>query len=103
VNRLLTARGQLPIPDVAHLASGPNQLKALIDLCHLYGLAVVFDVVYNHAGGFTGDDEAAYFWDRFSNSNNNNSLYFTDQSWAGGLSFALWDQDVRQFIINSAA
>jgi 1,4-alpha-glucan branching enzyme len=103
VNRLLTARGQQPMSDVGQLASGPNQLKVLIDLCHLYGLAIVFDVVYNHAGGFMGDDEATYFWDRFSNSNNNNnSLYFTDQSWAGGLSFALWNQDVRQFIINSA-
>jgi 1,4-alpha-glucan branching enzyme len=50
-----------------------------------------------------GDDEAAYFWDRFTNSNNNNSLHFTDQSWAGGLSFALWNNDVRQFIINCSA
>ena len=27
-----------------------NQLKAFIDVCHLYGLAVILDVVYNHAG-----------------------------------------------------
>jgi 1,4-alpha-glucan branching enzyme len=103
VNRLLEARGQAPFPDTSLLIPGPYQLKVLVDLCHLYGLAVVFDVVYNHAGGFEGDDEAAYFWDRCSNSNNNNSLYFTDQSWAGGLSFALWNQDVRQFLINSAS
>jgi len=103
VNRLLQARGQAPFPDTGLLVPGPNQLKVLIDLCHLYGLAVVFDVVYNHAGGFEGDDEAAYFWDRFSDSNNNNSLYFTDQSWAGGLSFALWNRDVRQFLIDSAS
>ena len=103
VNRLLQARGQTPFPDTGLLVPGPNQLKVLIDLCHLYGLAVVFDVVSNHAGGFEGDDEAAYFWDRFSDSNNNNSLYFTDQSWAGGLSFALWNRDVRQFLIDSAS
>jgi 1,4-alpha-glucan branching enzyme len=102
VNRLLVARGHAPLPDVSSLSPGANQLKALIDLCHLNGLAVVFDVVYNHAGGFDGDDEALYFWDRFINSNNNNSLYFTNQSWSGGLSFALWVQDVRQFLINSA-
>jgi 1,4-alpha-glucan branching enzyme len=102
VNRLLVARGHAPLPDIRALSPGPNQLKALIDLCHINGLAVVFDVVYNHAGGFFGDDEALYFWDRFSNSNNNNSLYFTDQSWSGGLSFAFWNQDVRQFLINSA-
>ena len=103
VNRLLAQRGQPPLAGIATLVPGPNQLKVLVDLCHLYGLAVVFDVVYNHAGGFMGDDEAAYFWDRFTDSNNNNSLYFTDQSWAGGLSFALWNNDVRQFIINCAA
>jgi 1,4-alpha-glucan branching enzyme len=103
VNRMLVARGQLPLPDANDLTSGPNQLKLLVDLCHLYELAVVFDVVYNHAGGFMGDDEATYFWDRFSGtSDNNNSLYFTDKGWAGGLSFALWCNDVRQFIIDNA-
>ena len=34
------------------ITSGPAQLKAMVDLCHLYGIAVTFDVVYNHAGGF---------------------------------------------------
>jgi 1,4-alpha-glucan branching enzyme len=103
LNRLLAARGQPTLGSIDALTAAPHQLKVLIDLCHLYGLAVVFDVVYNHAGGFMGDDEAAYFWDRFTNSNNNNSLYFTDQSWAGGLSFGLWNQDVREFLINSAS
>jgi hypothetical protein len=27
-------------------------VKALVDLCHFHGIAVVFDVVHNHAGGF---------------------------------------------------
>jgi 1,4-alpha-glucan branching enzyme len=103
INRMLRSRGHSPLADPGQLVSGPNQLKVLVDLCHLYRLAVVFDVVYNHAGGFMGDDEAVYFGDRFSDSNNNNSLYFTDQSYAGGLSFALWNRDVRQFIINNAA
>lgn len=100
-NRLRTAKGAPPLT-AAQLTSGPNQLKAMIDLCHLYGIAVVFDVVYNHAGGFEGDDESLYFWDRAPNGNNSNSLYFTDQGWAGGLSFALWNRDVREFLINSA-
>ena len=35
--------------------------------------------------------------------NNNDSLYFTDQDrGTGGLSFALWNNDVRQFLINNA-
>ncbi len=74
----------------------------MVDLCHVYGIAVVFDVVYNHAGGFQGDDQSLYFFDRASNGDNNQSLYFTDQGLAGGLSFALWNQDIRQFIINNA-
>ncbi len=101
VNRLFTAKQQ-PSLSLDQISSGANQLKAMIDLCHLYGIAVVFDVVYNHAGGFEGDDHALYFWDRTLNGNNNNSLYFTDQGWAGGLSFALWNRDVRQFLINNA-
>src|SRR6516164_5195034 len=101
VNRLLKQKklAGLTLNDLTPI---PNQLKTLVDICHLYGIAVVFDVVYNHAGGFDGDDAALYFWDRASNSNNNNSLYFTDQGWAGGLSFALWNRDVRQFLINAS-
>jgi 1,4-alpha-glucan branching enzyme len=29
-------------------------------------------------------------------------LYFTDQGWVGGLVFAYWNQDVRQFLIDNA-
>jgi 1,4-alpha-glucan branching enzyme len=101
INRLLADKGRSELTP-ADIQSGPNQLKALIDLCHVYGIAVVLDVVYNHAGGFDGDDAALYFWDRAHNSDNNNSLYFTDKGWAGGLAFALWNNDVRQFLINNA-
>lgn len=109
INGLLAAKGFTPL-NLADIAPGPAQLKALVDLCHLYGIAVVVDVVYNHAGGFTvggktPDDECLYYWDRAINrGNNNDSLYFTDQDrGTGGLSFALWNQDVRQFLINNAS
>jgi 1,4-alpha-glucan branching enzyme len=102
INRLLAMKGVRPM-GIQDIAPGPAQLKAMVDLCHLYGIAVVFDVVYNHAGGFMGDDQSLYFWDRAADtSDNNQSLYFTDQGFAGGLSFALWNNDVRQFLINSA-
>jgi 1,4-alpha-glucan branching enzyme len=101
INRLLAARNCSPLAN-SDIATGPAQLKAMVDLCHLYGIAVVFDVVYNHAGGFEGDDQSLYFWDRYTDGENNQSLYFTNMGWAGGLSFALWNRDVRQFIINSA-
>jgi 1,4-alpha-glucan branching enzyme len=101
INRMLASKGKSPLA-MSDIGTGPAQLKAMVDLCHLYGIAVVFDVVYNHAGGFFGDDQGLYFWDRASDGDNNQSLYFTDRGWAGGLSFALWNQDVRQFLINSA-
>lgn len=47
----LRAEAGAPAIDQSVLASGVNQLKALIDLFHLRGIAVFFDVVYNHAGG----------------------------------------------------
>ena len=101
INQMLAAKGQPPLT-LADISTAPGQLKAMVDLCHLHGIAVVFDVVYNHAGGFEGDDQSLYFWDRATNGDNNQSLYFTNMGWAGGLAFALWNQDVSEFVINSA-
>lgn len=122
INRLLAAKGFGPIA-LADITSGIAQLKAMVDLLHVYGIAVIFDVVYNHAGGWSqtysvpediapggllhGDDQSLYFWDRASTNNasgaydNNQSLYFTDQGFVGGLSFALWNADVRGFLLNN--
>ncbi len=107
INALLQARNLAPL-SIGDIQSGHGQLKALVDLLHVFGIAIVFDVVYNHAGGFTVngslDDQCIYYWDRAKNvGNNNDSLYFTDQDrGTGGLSFALWNNDVRQFVINNA-
>jgi 1,4-alpha-glucan branching enzyme len=109
---------------IEDITSGYAQLKAMVDLLHVYGIAVVFDVVHNHAGGWGqtykvpesvapsgvlyGDDYSLYFWDRAStigpdgNYDNNQSLYFTDHGFVGGLSFALWNADVRGFLLNNA-
>lgn len=78
-----------------------NQLRVMIDMCHVYGIAVIFDVVYNHAGGDFGD-RSIYFFDRKPYGNQNDSLYFTDHGWAGGLVFAYWNDNVKQFLINNA-
>lgn len=100
VNALLTAKGAAPLTQ-QQLEGQVNQLKALIDICHLYSIAVILDVVYNHAGGFT-DDQSIYFFDRPFTGNNNDSQYFTDKGHAGGLVFAYWKQEVRQFLIDNA-
>lgn len=60
VNRLLATKG-LRRYEVEHLGGEMNQLKALVDLCHLYGLGVILDVVYNHAGGDFGDKFMRFF------------------------------------------
>jgi 1,4-alpha-glucan branching enzyme len=100
-NRLLTRKGKSPLTRSV-LAVGINQLKAVIDICHHYGIAVLLDVVYNHASGdIKGQPESIYFFDRAAGTNPNDSLYFTDQDHTGPV-FAFWNADVRQFLIDNA-
>jgi 1,4-alpha-glucan branching enzyme len=104
VNALFASKG---VPGVTRdeLAGSMAQLKVMVDLLHLHGIAVIFDVVYNHAGPFFGDDDCIYFFDLLAKpgtSNNNDSQYFTDQEIAGGLSFAYWKEEVRRFLIDNA-
>jgi 1,4-alpha-glucan branching enzyme len=100
INGLLAEHGQAPLT-LEDLASGPNQLKCFVDLCHLNGLSVIFDVVYNHAGGGF-DDRSIRFYDRQPPTHDNQSLYFTDKGWAGGLVFAYWQEGVRRYLIDNA-
>jgi 1,4-alpha-glucan branching enzyme len=107
LNALYAAKSRSPIR-LTDIQSAPGQLKALVDLCHLHGIAVIFDVVYNHAGGFSidgkFDDNCLYYLDRRQDrGNNNDSLYFTDQDrGTGGLAFALWNDEVSKFLIDNA-
>jgi 1,4-alpha-glucan branching enzyme len=100
-NALLAARGCAPLT-AGQLTPGIHQLKCLVDLLHLHGIAVLFDLVYNHAGGGF-DEHSMYFFDRQAGlADQNHSLYFTDRGYAGGLAFALWNRDVRQFLLDNA-
>jgi 1,4-alpha-glucan branching enzyme len=100
INRMLERFGKPPLtlPELVHCT---NQLKCLVDLCHLHGIAVIFDLVYNHAGGGF-DDRSIWFYDRQPSDNQNNSLFFTDHGWAGGQVFAYWNDWVAQFLIDNA-
>ncbi|MGH9065907.1 MAG: malto-oligosyltrehalose trehalohydrolase [Acidimicrobiales bacterium] len=51
-----------------HAYGGPEGLKALVDACHARGLAVIFDVVYNHLGpaGNHLSRFGPYFTDRYA-------------------------------------
>ena len=101
VNKLLDAKG-LRRYQAGDLRGEMNQLKALVDLAHLHGLAVLLDVVYNHAGGEFGD-QSLYFFDRQDPAGGQrNSLYFTDKGHAGGLVFDFSKPEVRDFLIQNA-
>jgi 1,4-alpha-glucan branching enzyme len=98
-NAMLARHGQQPIA-LDQLRAGSDQLRCVIDIFHLNGIAVLFDLVFNHAGpGF--NDQCLKFLDRQPYGDENRSLYFTEQSWVGGNVFAYWNQDVRQFLIDN--
>jgi 1,4-alpha-glucan branching enzyme len=100
VNRLLAKKGHAPL-ELAQLVGQDNQLKAFIDLCHVYGIAVIADVVFNHAGGGF-DDQSIYFFDRQPTGDNARSLYFTRSGHAGGLVFDYEEPQVRRFLLDNA-
>src|SRR5690606_33872790 len=101
LNALLDAKGLLPYA-LADLKGEMNQLQALVDLAHLHGMAVIFDVVYNHAGGDFGD-QSLYFCDRQPVQEPPpwfpNSLYFGWHEHAGGRVFDFAKPEVRDFLI----
>jgi 1,4-alpha-glucan branching enzyme len=105
VNAMLPAGGR-PQLSLSELLPGPNQLKCLIDLCHLNGIAVIFDLVYNHAGGGF-DDRSIAFFDRMRPGgapwqDDKATLYFGNGEHAGGLVFDYERDGVRDFLINNA-
>jgi len=101
VNSLLGRYGAPPLSE-AQLAVPVNQLKVLIDLLHLSGIAVILNLVHNHVGfQVGGQSESIYFLDRAAGTNPNDSQFFTDQQHIGPI-FAFWKQEVRQFLIDNA-
>ena len=101
INALLAAKGQVP-KAAAELASHVNQLKLFVDVCHLYGLAVISDMVFNHAGG-AFNDQSIDFFDRPVSPGDGNNLYFNVQGadWAGGRVFGYSKDGVCAFLINN--
>ena len=101
INQLLAEKNCHPLTK-EHLTGQINQLKTLIDIAHLYGIAIILDVVYNHAGSFDDNPESIHFFDFPASKDNKDSIYFLPDGHAGGLIFAFWKREVRQFLIDNA-
>jgi 1,4-alpha-glucan branching enzyme len=96
-----TGRPELRFED---LVPPGNQLKAMVDLLHLNGIAVILDVVHNHAGfQIDGQEESLWFYDCRAGGNPNDSQFFTEQKHVGGPVFAFGRQGVKQYLIDNAA
>jgi 1,4-alpha-glucan branching enzyme len=104
-NQLLADKGLEPYSET-DLCGEVRQLKALIDVAHAYGLGVILDLVFNHAGGNFGT-ESLWFYDLQKGASDVppqywNSLFFCDRTWAGGNVFNFQSDPVRQFLIDNA-
>ncbi|MFN2594416.1 MAG: malto-oligosyltrehalose trehalohydrolase [Actinomycetota bacterium] len=76
-----------------HAYGEPDDLKALIDTCHLRGFAVILDVVYNHLGpsGNYLREFGPYFTHRYATP------------WGEGVNFdGRGSDEVREFFIGNA-
>ena len=100
VNALLANKGAGPVT-AAQLTGPVNQLKAFIDVCHLYGLAVLPDVVYNHAGAGEMDNQSLDFFDLPAHPDGANSIYFSTARHVGKV-FRYDQPEVSAFLIDNA-
>jgi 1,4-alpha-glucan branching enzyme len=102
VNALLAQKGQ-PALSTAQLTGHVNQLKAFVDVLHLYGIAVIMDVVYNHAGDGSGslDDQGLDWFDRPAGHGPDDNAYFGTGEWIGKV-FKYPAPEVASFLIRNA-
>jgi 1,4-alpha-glucan branching enzyme len=102
VNAMLAQKGHAPV-SAAALADQVEQLRAFIDLCHINGIAVIADVVYNHAGGPL-DSQSMRFFDQPANQHGMapDSYFIGGEGWAGGRIFDYSADEVRGFLIDNA-
>ena len=70
----------------------PSELKALVKYCHDMGLAVIFDVVFNHISNVHSS-----FWEFDDSSEENKGIYLSDYHTPWGAAPAFWKQEVKDF------
>lgn len=75
-----------------------TELLQLIDAAHARGLAVILDVVYNHAA--TIDNR---YWRYDGNTAGNGGIYFENgHNTRFGSGFAMWRQEIKDFFLDNA-
>lgn len=98
----LRGRAGMPPLGVDDLTPQANQLKAVIDLFHRWGIAVILDLVYNHVGGqIAGQAESFWNFEQAEIHSDDDSSYNSSRDHTGPC-FALWKEPVRQFLIDNA-
>jgi 1,4-alpha-glucan branching enzyme len=73
----------------------PGELRRFVDECHVRGIAVIFDVVYNHIS-----NRDSSFW-HFDDEEASSYLTYGNTPW--GLSPAFWEQGIKDFFFANMA
>jgi len=76
----------------------PEDYRHFVNEAHRKGLAVIFDVVYNHAN----DDENDGSLTEFDGDDANRGIYFSEYTYCGGRVPAFWKQEVKDFFLENA-
>lgn len=74
----------------------PEELRSLVDACHRMGLAVFFDVVYNH---ISDDDSSFYHFDERADGTGDSYLSSFRTDW--GMAPAFWQSGIREFFLSN--
>lgn len=78
----------------------PQELKHFVNAAHLNGLAVIFDVVYNHAGP---GDNVLWEYDGYVGGEHEGGIYFEGGQWTDwGRGPAWHKQEVRDYFLQNA-
>lgn len=80
---------------LASAVGKPDDLRTYVEECHKRGLAVIFDVVYNHISNIDSS-----FW-HFDDASVNSYLSAFETPW--GLSPAFWKDGIKNFFLSNMA
>jgi 1,4-alpha-glucan branching enzyme len=78
----------------------PNDLRTLVDSCHEHGLAVIFDVVYNH---ISDDDSSFYHFDEVGGTGDSYLGTHWTYRTAWGTAPAFWRPGICEFFKENMA